>query len=110
MESPDIRYQQGPRVIWPSIAGAHGWQPMSFNPRTGLVYVPTVKQPERIEAADDSGNLNNPHRRYFPVLGSRAQLPKVDPTTGPPRLLAWDPVAQRSVGRFTTRVFGMAAP
>jgi quinohemoprotein ethanol dehydrogenase len=95
VEAPNIRYQHGAVVIWPSIAGAHGWQPMSFNPNTGLVYIPTVKQPERIEPADDLENLNNPTRQYFQVLGSRAQLPKVDPDDGTSTLLAWDPVTQK---------------
>lgn len=29
--------------LWPSFLGAHSWQPMSYSPRTGLVYIPTMK-------------------------------------------------------------------
>src|SRR6185295_3848940 len=28
-------------LVYPWVAGAHNWQPMSFSPRTGLVYIPT---------------------------------------------------------------------
>jgi quinohemoprotein ethanol dehydrogenase len=34
-----------PKVIYPSAPGAHGWQPMSFSPKTGLVYVPVIDAP-----------------------------------------------------------------
>jgi quinohemoprotein ethanol dehydrogenase len=34
-----------PRVIFPAATGAHGWQPMSYSPRTGLVYVPVIDAP-----------------------------------------------------------------
>jgi hypothetical protein len=32
-------------VIRPGPQGAHNWHPMSFNPRTGLVYLPTQELP-----------------------------------------------------------------
>ena len=34
-----------PKNIYPSWAGAHTWNPMSFNPRTGLVYIPVIDVP-----------------------------------------------------------------
>ena len=39
--NPAIDYNAGPKLIAPSMAGAHSWQPMAFNPRTSLVYIPT---------------------------------------------------------------------
>ena len=30
----------GEALLWPGTLGAHGWQPMSFDPDTGLVYLP----------------------------------------------------------------------
>ena len=30
-------------TLWPSVFGAHNWQAMSFNPQTGLVYIPYIQ-------------------------------------------------------------------
>jgi quinohemoprotein ethanol dehydrogenase len=37
-------YSKGPRIIFPTQAGAHNWQPMAFSPQTGLVYIPAREQ------------------------------------------------------------------
>lgn len=34
-------YSKGPQLVFPSSQGGHNWQPMAFNPETGLVYIPT---------------------------------------------------------------------
>lgn len=34
-------YSKGPKLVFPSSQGGHNWQPMAFNPETGLVYIPT---------------------------------------------------------------------
>jgi quinohemoprotein ethanol dehydrogenase len=31
-----------PKSVFPSPVGAHNWNPMSYSPRTGLIYIPTV--------------------------------------------------------------------
>src|SRR5690606_18253270 len=33
-------YKDKPRLVIPYLGGGHVWQPMSFNPTTGLVYIP----------------------------------------------------------------------
>jgi quinohemoprotein ethanol dehydrogenase len=38
-----VDYGSGPKVVYPSMAGAHSWPPMSYSPDTGLVYVPTIE-------------------------------------------------------------------
>src|SRR4029077_16322029 len=45
VEADNIRYQKGPVTLWPSPYGTHDWQPMSFNPQTGLVYIPYMQLP-----------------------------------------------------------------
>jgi quinohemoprotein ethanol dehydrogenase len=32
-------------LIFPAVFGAHGWQPMSYSPKSGLVYVPVFDAP-----------------------------------------------------------------
>ena len=38
-------WYSGPKMVYPSWAGGHSWQPMSFSPRTGLVYIPVIDVP-----------------------------------------------------------------
>jgi mono/diheme cytochrome c family protein len=93
VESPEGDYESGPRVVLPGPRGAHSWQPMSFNPRTGLVYIPVDENPEFL--------MRVPHQRHPPVgfnLGAMDNvipdhlLWKDWPTGG--RLVAWDPATQ----------------
>ncbi|MCB1828378.1 MAG: PQQ-dependent dehydrogenase, methanol/ethanol family, partial [Coxiellaceae bacterium] len=41
IEVPEARYQDIRAMVFPSPFGAHNWHPMSYNPMTGLVYLPT---------------------------------------------------------------------
>jgi len=45
VENPTARYEKEPSVQWPGPFGAHNWQPMSFSPKTGLVYIPYQELP-----------------------------------------------------------------
>ncbi|HEX7375194.1 MAG TPA: PQQ-dependent dehydrogenase, methanol/ethanol family, partial [Steroidobacteraceae bacterium] len=40
VETPEASYSRETRIIVPAAYGAHNWQPMAYNPRTGLVYIP----------------------------------------------------------------------
>ena len=42
----------------PGPLGAHNWQPMAFNPKTGLVYIPTNVTP--FAYTDDKGFTYKP--------------------------------------------------
>ncbi len=98
VEIQNLRYADGPVLFWPSSAGAHSWQPMSFNPRTRLVYIPTMKLGMRIgpSASDeDLKAFDSEPRRYLPTLAVKSELVMIDPDDGTAGLLAWDPVAQK---------------
>ncbi len=43
--NPAADYDKSPALVWPSAFGAHSWQPMSFDPITGLVYIPALEMP-----------------------------------------------------------------
>lgn len=45
VERPNVRYLDGPALIIPSGIGAHAWHPMSYSPKTGLVYIPAMEHP-----------------------------------------------------------------
>lgn len=101
MENPEARYLTAPAVVRPSAFGAHNWHPMSFSPRTGLVYLPA--QDLFFGFAHDPGFVAKPGFWNIGIVGG--PLPD-DPAvrnavknsaTG--ALLAWDPVAQKEVWR-----------
>lgn len=103
IEIPNAHYENGPVTLWPSAAGAHNWQPMSFDPATGLVFIPTLKLGATFEPtkttqggtrADppDNAQKKKPLYALEAGVGSGPYTPDSDDGTG--ALLAWDPVTQ----------------
>ena len=105
IERPGVRYKDEPYLIWPSGIGAHAWQPMSFSPKTGLVYIPMMHVP--LSLADDAnykrniGRWNTGVSFQAPPEGSvpgktpierRAALAAMNRGA----LVAWDPVRQKA--------------
>ena len=43
--NPAADYSKGARFVAPGMAGGHNWQPMSYSPTTGLVYIPALEAP-----------------------------------------------------------------
>lgn len=86
----------------PGPFGAHNWHPMSFNPITGLAYLPAQNVP--INMADDknwSFNSNKPGQPHGGLGWNLAMNVGTPTPANKPfgRLLAWDPVAQKEVWR-----------
>lgn len=103
IENPEARYSKSgkPFMASPSPFGGHSWQPMSFNPDTGLVYFPTRTM--GFPYIDDLNFKANPMAVNLGVDTVAAAMPE-DPevrkairaaTTG--RLVAWDPLTQKEV-------------
>jgi quinohemoprotein ethanol dehydrogenase len=42
IREPAADWTKAPILIFPAAVGAHGWQPMSFDPKNGLVYIPVI--------------------------------------------------------------------
>jgi quinohemoprotein ethanol dehydrogenase len=92
VEAPELEYSEATKTVKPSPLGGHNWQPMSFNPKLGLVYIP----------ANDIAwafGLDKPFV-YRPGSWNNG----TDPTTGDAipradvsgRLIAWDPVKRKA--------------
>ena len=95
VETPDARYEDGEADIWPSAHGAHSWQAMSYNPMTGLVYLPTMNMGGRYVDL----NLDPSWRAEDFIGGTGVGLFEIlVPDDMPPGMLqAWDPVKQEAV-------------
>jgi len=52
VEVPDARYEDGEAMVAPSPWGGHSWHAMSYNPLTGLVYLPAIHLNTRFTDTD----------------------------------------------------------
>ncbi len=105
IETPDARYGETgrPFIAQPGPGGAHSWQPMSYSPRTGLVYFPVMEAAfpyfpdkdfrKRVLAWNTGVDFN---AGSLPTDQAVLDQIKAD-LKG--HLVAWDPVAQREVWR-----------
>ena len=98
IEIPEARYKTNYSMHKPGPLGAHNWQPMSFNPMTGLVYIP----------AQDNVGFYSPDANFKTRAGlwnlGADLVPALknvpDPKQIPPgHLLAWDPIKQKEAWR-----------
>lgn len=102
IETEIARVVDRPRDIVPSPFGAHNWHSMSFNPTTGLVYIPIQHVPltlvDNKNWKFNAGNALEPHSNLGWNLGMYAntEAPKSKPMG---RLVAWDPVKQKEAWR-----------
>jgi quinohemoprotein ethanol dehydrogenase len=103
VENAGARYSRGqnPTPVVPGPLGAHSWQPMSYSPLTGLVYIPIQEAGflYKSDARFEWKSLATNDGIDFAAAGM-PQDPKVKTAilkniTG--RLVAWDPIQQKQV-------------
>ena len=122
--NPEARYGAEAVTIAPGPGGGHNWAPMSFNPATGLVYIPSSVSSSSTYAVDPDftyvpGKSNTGIKRNNPPGGQAAApdlaggpaatasnaarpTPPSPPSIGPEppqgqrgMLIAWDPGTQK---------------
>lgn len=95
MEVEGQDYPDGLQYVMPTFFGGHNWHPMSFNPGTGLVYIPAqeitgaYRRDPNYKKVENEYNLGT-DMNVFAAIG---------PSAVDGYLLAWDPIAQREVWR-----------
>jgi quinohemoprotein ethanol dehydrogenase len=97
VETPNARYLSSNEQIYPGPFGGHNWQPMAFNPKTNLVYIPAREQSFTYGNQQDfvydkdhwslgiSSNPANPTNKDAKFAKSYGKL------------IAWDPVLNKEV-------------
>jgi PQQ-dependent dehydrogenase (methanol/ethanol family) len=120
--NPEAHYDNGGGTVTvqPGAGGGHNWSPMSYNPNTGLVYIPTTTTSSGTYTVDPNFVYVNGRSNTGLLRGNRGggaaagaappppppppaanpakTLPAIGPT--PPEgargmLVAWDPVTQK---------------
>ena len=103
IENPGVRYEKAASVQFPAPFGAHNWHPMSFNPKEGLVYIPTQVLPSTYKDdpafVDKPGGWNTGTDFLMGALPTDAAQLAAIKAMVKGELVAWDPVAQKA--RFT---------
>ncbi len=88
-----------PATVRPGPHGGHNWQPMSYNPANGLVYIP-ITQNEYTYVPESRFQMKSATRNTGEdILGAVEFLENNPPRKieSPTRLLAWEPVENRAL-------------
>jgi quinohemoprotein ethanol dehydrogenase len=108
---PAANYAQGPFTGSPGPAGAHSWRPTSYDPVTGLVYIPASEAPFQFagsgsykfqEGVDDIGIATAAPATGAGAGAAPGAAAAKAPAAPADYLLAWDPLAQRRAWKVPT--------
>jgi quinohemoprotein ethanol dehydrogenase len=102
---PDAEPQVKPHLISPGSGGGHNWNPMSFSPLTGLVYIPmmegymveSIVEDDQFKFTLGKTTINQGYANE-PELRKKLRQQAADFEKG--YMLAWDPVHQREAFRI----------
>ena len=106
IEKPEARYSAAgkPALVAPGPLGGHNWQPMSYSPATGLVYVPALDGGFMYVPADPQSFQrragvfwNNGLHAISSSLPDDEAIRKAIRASAKGRIIAWDPVQRKSV-------------
>ncbi|HXJ77933.1 MAG TPA: PQQ-dependent dehydrogenase, methanol/ethanol family [Candidatus Methylomirabilis sp.] len=86
---PKLKYRA--KDICPNLLGGKNWQPMSYSPQTGLVYIPSLNLCMDFEGAEPA------YKRGSFYLAFEFDLGKTGPGGYMSELIAWDPLTQQKV-------------
>ena len=102
IEVPEARSPDKSFDSIPGPFGAHNWHPMSFNPQTGLVYLPAQGVPLNLTGEKTLVQNAQGSNKFGGTTGWNVGFSlNTEPPKNPPfgRLIAWDPVKQREAWR-----------
>ncbi|MFK8020906.1 MAG: PQQ-dependent dehydrogenase, methanol/ethanol family [Pseudomonadales bacterium] len=100
VETPGADYADAPFMVYPIGIGSHNWHPMSYNPGTGLVYIPgqhigaELSQEQNFKMEERVWNIGVKTSEPLHNLQLNQTLSKALVNGF---LMAWDPIAQRKV-------------
>ncbi len=108
VEAPGVRDTETDQMIVPGPSGAHNWHPMSFNPKTGYVYIPA-----KVSSGVYNDDMVTNRRKTIWTMNFAVEkmIGVPDEMTSAERaelgtalasgvLIAWDPVAKKPVWKI----------
>jgi PQQ-dependent dehydrogenase (methanol/ethanol family) len=101
IENPAARYGKDVDLQMPAPLGAHNWHPMSFSPKTGLVYIPAQQMPFAFQSDPNFSYKPGAWNLGVNLLANAAPMTaaqtKATAAMIKGSLIAWDPVNQKAV-------------
>jgi quinohemoprotein ethanol dehydrogenase len=101
-------YKDKPKLVVPYLGGGHVWQPMSYNPTTGLVYIPERSVPQVFKAFETytyRPDVDNTAIDYSEMYRFQKNVPEqikqAEDTLRSESLLAWNPVTQQAAWKVS---------
>jgi quinohemoprotein ethanol dehydrogenase len=96
VEIAGARYEDGEEMVWPGPYGLHNWHAMSYNPNTGLVYIPTIEQAGLFrDTSIDLDAWESPSFKMdMAIEFAESDMPA---DWGSASLIAWDPLKHERV-------------
>jgi alcohol dehydrogenase (cytochrome c)/quinohemoprotein ethanol dehydrogenase len=103
IEVAEARYDKTGQgaIVTPFFGGSHNWHPMSYNPNTGLVYIPVVHQNYGFIATEQDDNPMGQNLSISTVRGAQLFDQLDIAPINESFMLAWDPVNQREAFRVS---------
>jgi PQQ-dependent dehydrogenase (methanol/ethanol family) len=92
--NPEANYGKTGKGFWLLPSQAHVWYPQSFNPQTGLIYVPARRGISSYYAEEGARILGN--QMVDVAMGKQPEGPKPVVENPGAYLMAWDPVARKA--------------
>jgi quinohemoprotein ethanol dehydrogenase len=109
IEAEIVRYERDPAVVIPGPLGGHNWYPMSYDPQTNLVFIPTqntsyvYSNPAEFVEQQVGWNIGL-DAMPAPAVNAQDEARMLElPASS---LVAWDPVAQQARWSIDYAVFG----
>jgi PQQ-dependent dehydrogenase (methanol/ethanol family) len=114
VENPDARYSDvKAAIVQPAPLGAHNWHPMSYSPRTGLVYLPVTESSTGFMSADPKSFQVKDRVYNTATVSFSDKITELYGKPGAPQrgnirsyLEAYDPVAQKVVWKAPDKDYG----
>jgi quinohemoprotein ethanol dehydrogenase len=97
IETTFSRYVTSNSYIYPSYGGGHNWQPMAYNPKTSLVYIP-ARRDGHLFGQSTNWKFNEDVRSINAGIGYDESKPVYKDSladTNFGALVAWDPINQK---------------
>ena len=99
VERPEASWSGGSARVAPAVVGGHNWNPMSFHPGTGLVYIPAIQAAYVYESDPNFEFVPGRFNTGEDIVAATKDLEGLEAAKNlicdGTHLLAWDPVRQK---------------
>ncbi len=100
-------YSKEPKLVYPGTQGGHNWQPISFSPKSGLLYFGETRLPT-LHINDPDAKFQDHGRRWN--LAEKIVMPETPQELAEmtalvsSSLIGWDPVTQKKVWQIPHKI------